>query len=514
MQRLRFALRVSLLMSIAALASLGAMGSASLAAGDAFDDDYTDCPSDTRIDAVSGLKVARTSEADELKVTWDMTNPSSWGLGDRYRAEIAVIVQTRGEDPEEKNLALGRNEVTFDEISFAEDLDISVAVVRDKYVISNIAVTEFTSGLAAPKFSSPFYTAKSDAKDIFREDMDEDFDADDNPRALVNLFDNDGKAIAARASVHKSGDKTSTFYYLGFNHGFDNWYADPQTRLASGNDANQRYPRIPKFRIGLRHGSDDPDDDPGDADFEHFRIRITDSSGDDALGFDAATVKDDDIYGGRVLILGNAQDESTGDAWIVDESNAPYFANIKRSNRVDDPTDAYYASSAAFWTRYTTGLIAAFPLGQQVRDRRPMLASITDATADLEYKLSSNNLLRMELVGGLDATLTPPNEHQRQLFALPPVEIYDMDPDVFSKDGNYTFEAWAEDDDGRQISPKAAITLNIREQFKGAAKSNLLRFKIETRPDGGELKSNRYEVITNRSVDSNAVVLGLSIFDD
>ena len=512
MQRLRFALQVSLLMAVAAL-TLGAMGSMSFGAGDAFDEDYTDCPSNMRLEAVSGLKVTRTSEDDELKVTWEMADPASWGLGNRYRAEIAVIVEGSG-DAKEKTVALGRNEVTFDGIDFASNLDIEVAVVRDDYVISNIAAADFKSGLAAPKFSSPFYLAKSTQGDIFRDKLtdsdgnDEPFDADDNPRALANLFNDDGKAITDRASVHAPGDKTSTFYYLGFNQGFDNWYSNPKVRNSDPNSGNARYPRTPKFRIGLRHGSDDPDADPDAADFDHFRIRIADSSGDDVLGFDAATVADS-VYDGRVLVLGNVQDESTSNPWLVDESEAPHFATIKRSNRVEAPVEAYYVSAAAFWRRYLDPALDVDTYGAQVKNRAPRLHSrdSRDAEEALEFKLSSHNLLRMRNIGGFDAT--PRN--QRQLFALPPVEIYDMAPDAFGKDGHYTFAAWAEDSDGHQISPKASITLNIRERFKDAARSNHMLFKSPPiYPD--HVATNEYHDIGMMNV--NAVVLDLAILAD
>ena len=514
MQRLRFALQVSLLMAVAAL-TLGAMGSMSFGAGDAFDEDYTDCPSNMRLEAVSGLKVTRTSEDDELKVTWEMADPASWGLGNRYRAEIAVIVEGSG-DAKEKTVALGRNEVTFDGIDFASNLDIEVAVVRDDYVISNIAAADFKSGLAAPKFSSPFYLAKSNQGDIFRDklknadDTDAPFDANTNPRALANLFNNDGEAITDRASVHKPGDKTSTFYYLGFNQGFDNWYSEPKIRNSDPNSGNVRYPRTPKFRIGLRHGSDDPDDDPGDADFDLFRIRITDNSGDDVLGFDAGTVTDS-LYNERVLVLGAVNDASSADGWTVDEDNAPYFVTIKRSNRVDNREDAYYASSNAFWTRYTTG---TGTLGADIRSRRPVLTSANDqsTSADpgtrLDFKLSYNEVLHMQRIGGSAATV--PYKGQRQLFALPPVEIYDVDPDELNKDGNYTFEAWAEDDDGNQISPKTSITLSFREQYNAAAWTNLIRVRPSTHAQWG---ADEF-INAGGFVDTNALVLGLSIFDD
>ena len=359
------------------------------------------------------------------------------------------------------------------------------------------AHTAFASGLAQPKFFSPFYMAKSDADDIFREDLTAGLHEDDASRALANLFKRDGEVDADRASVHEALGEVSTFYYLGFNHSFDNWYADPESRRTS----NLRYPRVPKFRIGLRHGSNDPEDD----DFDHFRIRITDSSGDDVLGFDAATVADS-LYEGRVLVLGNVQDESTSNPWLVDESEAPYFATVKRSNRVEAPVDAYYGSQFAFWRRYLDPAFDVDTYGAQVKNRAPRLHSRHDE--DLEFKLSSNNLLRLRNIGGFD---TAPR-NQRQLFALPPVEIYDMEPDAFGKEGNYTFEAWAEDDDGHQISPKASITLNIRERFKGEARSNHTIFMSPPiYPD--HVGTNAYNDVET-TLNVNAVVLDLSIVAD
>ena len=507
MQRLRFALRIGLLITVTAL-TLVSLGSLPLAARDAFDADYTDCKAEQRFrDVIRDLRVTRTGDDDKVKVSWKPLDPDSLNLGSlAYLTRIAVILEPESGDSVTEKAILGETDVEFTDISLAQEYEVSAALVVEPvsggdYVISDITVIEFTSGLAAPKFFSPFYVAKSDADDIFRNDLDEAYDENDNPRALANLFNSSGEAITDRASVRKHGDATSTFYYLGFNHGFENWYTDPKDRTS----ANQRYPRTPKFRIGLRHGSDDPDDNPSEADFDHFRIRISDSSNDDVLGFDAGTVVDR-IYSERVLVLGNVQDESTAAAWVIDEANAPYFANIKRSNRVDDPVDAYYASSAAFWTRYTTGTNVAFPQGAQVRARRAVLSSENDANTNLDphtrldFRLSSNNLLGMELIGGGIA-------NQRQMFALPPVEIYDMDPDEIGQDSNYTFKAWAEDEDGNQISSTASITLSLREQFKDEAWSNLATF----RPTG--VRSNVYTDIGG-FIESDAVVLGLSIFDD
>lgn len=457
MRRLRFALRFSVL-AIIGILMLGTMGSLSLA--DAFDKDYEDCPSGSRLDALSGLRASRTDEEDELKVSWAMTDPASWGLGRDYRSQITIIVE--GTDDEKTSLALGRNEYTFDGIEFADDLTVSVAVVRDGYVISDIAVTEFTSGLPKPKFTSPFYLAQAQTNDvsIFRADIDDNED-DNTKRALKYIFDGDGDVIEKRAKAVKE----STFYYLGFNHNFDNWYVN----------TGSTYPKSPKFRVGLRHGTEEADA-PGDADFEHFRIRVTDSSGEDVLGFDAITTTDNRAYGDQVLVIGS--NERPKERWneaglALDEtaSTPTGFSSIKQSNRIDDNTDAYYNLTGSFWDMYFTG---SGWIPERIPQIRSPGADVDDTSDDVvqTWKLSYQNVMHIDKIG-TKGTSDLLQDNRRQLFALPPVEIYDLPVDIFADDGNYTIEAWAENDDGDTISPRASITLSVREQFHGDAQSSL-----------------------------------------
>lgn len=475
MRRLRVALRFSVLAIIVVLV-LGAMGSASLA--DAFDADYEDCPSKFRLDALSGLKATRTSEDDELKVSWAMTDPASWGLGNDYRSQITIIVEGSG-DPKEASLALGRNEHEFDGISFARDLTVSVAVVRDDYVISDIAVAKFTSGLPKPTFMSPFYLAQAqenaaDKLSIFRSAAAAD-DAD--KRDIKYIFEDDGDLIEARAKKVED----SVFYYLGFNHNFENWYVD----------TGRTYPRSPKFRVGLRHGTEAADD-PGDADFDNFRVRVLDSSGQDVLGFDAVTVTDNRAYEDQVLVIGindRPRGEWDDDRLALDETNVPAgFSSIKQSNRIDDNKDAYYQLSNSYWDRYLT------PSNSWFGERVPRIRDEDDV--ELTHSLSSHHVMHIDKIGVKDSDDLL-KDNRRQLFALPPVEIYDLPVDIFADDGNYTIEAWAENDDGDVISPKASITLNVREQFRGKAQSTLDAWiQDETAPPGFDEDDNDRVVAT------------------
>ena len=52
------------------------------------------------------------------------------------------------------------------------------------------------------------------------------------------------------------------------------------------------------------------------------------------------------------------------------------------------------------------------------------------------------------------------------LYAVAPVEYFDFPNDVFEGDGNYTINAWAENDDGTRISPQTSVLLSVRENTR------------------------------------------------
>ena len=90
----------------------------------------------------------------------------------------------------------------FDGIDFANDVTVSVAITQDDFVISDIAEAEFTSGMPAPSFKTDVWVS---------------VDADDEVEDAFELGrkdDEDGDTI-----------DLGSFYYLGFNNLFDNWFA-------------------------------------------------------------------------------------------------------------------------------------------------------------------------------------------------------------------------------------------------------------------------------------------------
>ena len=90
----------------------------SLAAGDLFDDDFTDCPVRTRLrdGEIADLTVTRDDDEEgEVNVSWTGTDPATWGLGSNaYRASLVVILDDGTSHAQD--LALGTRKTTFDGI--------------------------------------------------------------------------------------------------------------------------------------------------------------------------------------------------------------------------------------------------------------------------------------------------------------------------------------------------------------------------------------------------------------
>ncbi len=374
------------LMALVVVLIFGTLGSLSLA-GDAFDDDYDDCPAVTRLDAVSGLAIDRTDENDEIRISWDQLDTAALsGLGtNAYRARLTVIVEGGG-DHDAMNLALAESSLVVDDVSFTEALTVSVAVTQGDFVISDIAEIDFTSGMPAPSFST----------DVRVTDL-----------TILGVV----AAITPDSDVLQD---LGSFYYLGFNDLFDNWY------LAASAAAVPDSPSTPKFRVGVAHG--DTDLDLGEADFENYRITIEDSSGD-LLGYQAETVAAAGTYGTNKIVFGTT-------TFVTGNTvGAAEFTNIRLSNQVG-----------------TFGAVSSY-------------YSIPIGTNPGDGGLSYGN------VGLYDPdAATPVLLATDVVFAEAPAEYFDFPRDVFEDDGSYIISAWAEDDEGTRISPQASITISVQEQ--------------------------------------------------
>ena len=387
------------------LASLALAALGGLVLADPFDrNDYDSCPSSQRLEGVTGLDVARTDNADEIQVSWDALSADTLGLGSlTFNTVITVIVED--DDNNHKitsvNKALGTTSVTLEDIDLARDLDVSVALTYGDHVISDIVSKAFTSGLEGPQFYGSFYRIGAVPA---------------------------GGVIAGTAPLMVASPATMTqgrFYYLGFGEAFG--------EVEGGSGTASR------FRVGLRHGSGEK---PDDADFDHFRLRIENSQGDDLLGYDARTLGGD--YNMRVLTVGSLTEEEDGTLILATDPNfdSYSFSNIHEANTLN--------SDAA-------------PFVSVPSIRAAGVLELRGLAAEMEVDV---------------ATLQ---------FAPGPDGYYELPDDIFDLDGSYTITAWAEDEDNHQISPTSAITFNVQRGM--AAGRDRLTLAIVSGPDRSKLNT-------------------------
>ncbi len=386
---------------------LGSMGNLSLAK-DAFDEEFTDCPAWTRLDAVSGLTVDFTDQADEIRISWDALDPRTLEtrLGpNMHRATLTLIVEGGGNE-EPIRLSLGDTSEVINGLPHTQPLLVSLSLTQGRKVISDIAETEFVTGMPAPSYSTQ-----------------------------MKLADGEGGTVGS----FKTESQVNTFYFLGFNTLFDNWYVgsppiDINPFIIS--------PSSQKFHIGLRHGKEGLDTEK--IDFTHYRISVEDSNGDQ-LGFQPETIEAANTYsydhGTHAIVFG--QNQTLVEGRHLDDGRGifPDLTNIRLSTgvRTRNPVSPYYAKQLGFYI-YN-------PDYDRQNDFTP------------RYGLSFGNHLDIE---GMDGS--PVREPvEDAVFAETPVEYYDFPPHVFTHDGNYTIKSWAENGNDYRISPQASITLNIQE---------------------------------------------------
>ena len=431
------------LRTLAVFLLLGTLGSLSLAR-DAFDNDFVDCPQSTRLSALDGLAVERTNEEDEIRISWDALDFSELNdLGfNILKADLTVIVEADREQTV-RHVALGEIDLVVDDVALTKDLSVSVALTQEGYVISDIAEAEFTSGMPAPSFMT----------DIMAK--------------VVDVADEDGDGDTMELIL--DGEDYGDFYYLGFNNLFDNWFA-ARAEGTRSLAALSEQPASIKFRVGLRHGEEDLQ--LGDANFAHYRIVIEDSSGDE-LEYRARTVESKRTYSfvrsgieyDRVIFFGEGSATyltTTRPGVIVDGSPVP-ISNIRLSNRVDGGPREPYFTEARF---------GAF---------RPE-----------DVGLTFGNTQDAESAAEADV-----------LFALAPVEHYDFPRNVFEGDWNYIIKAWAEDENGKRISPQSSVELNIQRDH------NVLNSRYQGYPVSLDGSNRRAWSSTNPGL--TLAVWGLSI---
>ena len=272
-----------------------------------------------------------------------------------------------GGDHDPMLLSQGETSKVVDELPFTQELTVSVAVTWAGYVISDIAETNFISSMPAPSFSTQ-----------------------------LRIAHGAGGAVEEVSKVSQG----RSFYYLGFNTLFDNWYV---STLPSHTGFFETVPKTQKFRVGLRYGTEGLDTDV--IDFAHYRIDIRDSNGD-LLGYQPATIDAARTYnydyGTHVIVFDPKEDLLEWQHLEIGEESYLNVSNMQLSNvvRKTSAVSPYYAKQL--------GTFAAFP----------EYVSVSQNVTSPKFELSFGN--HLDIKGTRGAVVREPWENV--VFAEAPAE--------------------------------------------------------------------------------------------
>ena len=396
--------------ALLALLALAVISGGSLAAGDLFDDDYSDCPHRTRLrdGQISDLSVNRDSdEEDEVNVSWSATDPATWGLGANAYSTSLVVILDDGGDPHTETLSLGSRSTTFEGVDTGVEVTVQMAIVVDTadgdYLISDILEDSINQSLTEPAFSTGWMRVAALA-----------VDADDTT----------DPPTAARDAQFR--DVAGAMYYVGYNEQFANYRANGLRSV----------PGTPRLRIGLANTELDADgnryaSDAGpydDVDFDAYIIRIVDEDGDDVIGNDVSTQMSS--YGDNKLVVGAA---GIAEATAL---TAAFTAEVY-SVRINDGGDI----SEPLTNLNLSGVTA-----------------ITDGAATISGAVN-NGAVGLTQVRPAEIATADDATFAGEIFAEPPNEHRDFPLDTLTTDEKFKITAWAVNDDDEVISPVASITV-------------------------------------------------------
>ena len=388
--------------ALLALLGLVVISGASFASGDLFDDNYDDCPYQTRLrdGQIADLAVARDADdADHVNVSWTATDASGWGLGpNAYNTSLVVILDDGSNNTQ--TLSLGTRKTTFEGVETGKKVKVQMAIVVDHaagdYLISDILEMSINQSLSKPAFMTDVMQVTTAAV------------ADD-----PNTTGTD-ETVAEVTKTTKG-----TLYYVGYNENFGNYKA---TGLGT-------MPTTARFRIGLAHSANETDSDRDDVDFDAYLIRITDESGEPvASGDDVKTMKSSYATGRNRLVFGTTEEGGLLVGPFVGTGSKNLFSNvrvndggtIRASVQDSGPQPDPFAPDGTTGGTFTPA--AAGPSGNGLSYVRPVTGSAV-----------------------------------RTVFAALPNQHRDFPVDALSSDETYTFEAWAIDDDRVVLSPVASL---------------------------------------------------------
>ena len=433
--------------ALLALLALAVISGGSLATGDLFDENYSDCPHRTRLrdGQIADLTVARDAEEeDEVNVSWAVTDASAWGLGpNAYNASLVVILDDG--TLHTKALALGSTKTTFDGIKTGKTVEVQLAIVvshlDDDYLISDILETSINQSLTEPAFTTGWQrvTATTDAD------------------ATAAGFQFTTEAVAG------------TMYYVGHNENFGNYRTTDADFVT--------VPATPRLRIGLAHSANETNGERDDVDFEAYVIRIEDEGGDRVFPHDVTTV---------------ASSYGTAD-WDHDSQASTPALKVPHKLFLYDLSSALTFNAGPTPAKGTLGTGGYALVNVRVHDGGDITVPmhVSSAVTGRDGTLEPDNLpLTMVKVGWFSGTALAVGD----VFAEPPDEHRDLPNDIFKSDGTYTITAWAVNDDDEIISPVTTLKVRPVDTVHGAI-AGFRDYKLTSGVALTDLVSTEYTVL-------------------
>ena len=452
--------------ALLALLVLAVISGGSLATGDLFDEDYEDCPHQSRRlteGFISDLTASgNASEEDEVDVSWAAIDPTTWGLGPNAFNTSFVVILNDGSN-HTQTLSLGTRSTKFEGIETGREVRVQMAIVVDhpggNYLISDIEEVDINQNLTAPAFASGWMRVM----------------AVGDSNATTVGFQRHGTAAYASTPV------AGMMYYIGYNENFANYKSNASNLTTS--------PSTERLRIGLAHSASESDDERSDVDFEAYRIRIEDSSGDVLPeGDQVATVASN--YGNETLTYNPSADSFTADATGNRAISIPNHLFLYDLSQIL-PFNTTTGTGANL--RFTGTDVAARTVGTATPGYALSSVRIAD-DGDITVALHHNSVVTASRVDGQLGPHTEPfsmvkvdsygssafttdiasSDGEDELpiigsvYAEAPDEHRDFPIDTLTTDETYKIEAWAINDDGETISPVATLTVRPKDTAQGS----------------------------------------------
>ncbi len=417
-----------------------------LAAGDLFDDDFTDCPVKTRLrdGQISGLTVTRDADdADEVNVSWTGTNPDTWSLGpNAFRASLVVILDDGARH--DQDFTLGTRTTTFDGIRTGVQVTAEMAIVVDtpggSFVVSDILRTSVNQSLTEPSFGGEWHQLVEEVGGNRHDTRDLD------PDTPGHQYD----------TARIGGGR---MYYIGYNENFANY--------RSGTAQYTHRPSTSRLRIGLAHSANETDGERDDVGFDAYIIRIVDADGDVVPeGDDMATIETN--YG-----LGRNGLSDTGTATLnklfVHDVHYIQYPNFSDRGTIiirKDRDNFFYETDFVFDANVheDTGIELS---NVRIVDGSRSTPAMHLLPATVLRRSDSRNVTPPSMmIVKVDTTGDGQTGYRDagQVFANPPDEHRDFPIDTLQSDETYRLTAWAVNEDDEVISPVTTLVVRPHDR--------------------------------------------------